>query len=434
LADLIDGRGERVEAADARRAVLDDELRSFAMACSRASSRLVVTAVSSPEQRPSEFFSLLGVDLPRDEDGRPIVTKASLPLDLRGLVARLRGAVVAQEAAHQGDQAGSRSDADQNPDSEDVRLLAALATEGIAGADPAWWPGLVPDSTDRPLRPAGEPVPISPSRVETLANCPLRWALEGVGGRGEAGISQHLGTILHSVAENCRSTDPEELAAAFEAEWQALGLAETWENRRERALGLGMTKALAAYNTTHGEALAVEAEFDIVLGESGEGGAVRLRGKVDRVEPAAREPANNTENGPEKGSDTTGESEHLAVRIVDFKTGASPVTKDQAEHNPQLGVYQAAVEAGGLRDILGPGAIPQGAALVFLAATRAGGQPIERTQAARGEGEDWVRPLLARCAEAASSPRFEARPGDHCRHCKLASSCPANELGKGVTA
>ena len=45
--------------AAARQAVLADELRSFAVACSRARSRLVVTAVADLDNEPSPFVDLV---------------------------------------------------------------------------------------------------------------------------------------------------------------------------------------------------------------------------------------------------------------------------------------------------------------------------------------------------------------------------------------
>ena len=61
--------------------------------------------------------------------------------------------------------------------------LARLAAAGVAGADPTQWYGMTPLSTDEPLW-AGDDhvVTLSPSTLQTLTDCPLRWLLERHGG------------------------------------------------------------------------------------------------------------------------------------------------------------------------------------------------------------------------------------------------------------
>jgi RecB family exonuclease len=388
LADLVDGRGDTGDPLEARRAALDDELRVFALACSRARRWLTVTAVAGEEERPSEFCSLPAGEIPRAEDGHPLLTRAPLPLDLRGLVAQARA------------QATSGDD-------DAARLLAALADRAVVGADPAWWSGLAPPSSTAPLRPPARPVRLSPSRVETLARCPLRWALEAVGaGRGRS-LEQTVGTIIHRLAETIPSADPAVMEAAFDEAWAAIGLPDTWVNRRECRRGRDMAAQLAAYNAAHGPPLAVEASFTVAA----EG--VELRGKIDRIERA--------------GADVEG------VRVVDFKTGKQAVSVRDAAVNPQLGAYQFAVDAGGLDQELGAGARSQGAALVYL------GQPTRdgvtsRNQPPPDPDDGWFRPLLAACARNAAAASFAALIGPVCGGCPVRGCCPAHELGEQVTA
>ncbi|MGO1317893.1 MAG: ATP-dependent helicase, partial [Cellulomonadaceae bacterium] len=89
-----DGAGSRAErAADARRAVLADELRAYLVALTRARRRLLLTAVADEDRRPSPFLDL--VVAPGDDadlaDSRAVT--APEPLDLRGVVARARRAL-----------------------------------------------------------------------------------------------------------------------------------------------------------------------------------------------------------------------------------------------------------------------------------------------------------------------------------------------------
>src|SRR5690606_14013491 len=92
LVDDAEGRllvGES-DLREARRAVLDDELRALVLAVSRARSRLLVTAVKDEDQRPSVFLDLVVPPPPEESEEDPRRVETPLPLDLRGLVAGLR--------------------------------------------------------------------------------------------------------------------------------------------------------------------------------------------------------------------------------------------------------------------------------------------------------------------------------------------------------
>ncbi len=87
------GRGELVPPLTARE-LLQEERRLFYVACTRARSRLVVTAVASADddgEQPSRFLAELGVPVERI-DGRP-----ERPLSLAGLVGELRRTVAHPE-------------------------------------------------------------------------------------------------------------------------------------------------------------------------------------------------------------------------------------------------------------------------------------------------------------------------------------------------
>ncbi len=95
LTDICDmgiAAAQQVRMSDRVRAVRHDELRMFSTAISRANERLVVTAVSSTEDAPSEFFDILVPDA-RTAD----ITHVRRPMTLRALVAELRRYAQAQD-------------------------------------------------------------------------------------------------------------------------------------------------------------------------------------------------------------------------------------------------------------------------------------------------------------------------------------------------
>ncbi|WP_370523928.1 ATP-dependent helicase [Cellulomonas sp. APG4] len=403
LVDALAGRPvpragrDAADVVEARVAVLDDELRAFAVAVSRARRSLVVTAVSDTEQRPSPFVDLVEPG-PADDGPDPRVLHVPASLDLRGVVARCR-------AELERDGGGA--------DHPAARLLARLAAEGVSGASPDEWYGMRPTSTDAPLWAPDEVVPLSPSKLELASTCALRWALEAAGGTPADTGEQSLGTLVHEIAAALPDGTRDELAAALEERWPRLGLGTGWvaESRRRRADA--MIDLLAAYLRRADGAVAVEAPFTVDVGR------VRLRGTVDRLE-ATTDPEGRT-----------------LLRVVDLKTGRSAVSKVQAERHPQLGAYQLAVEAGAFAPDAPEGAssvASAGAALVYVGTgTRT---PTTRDQPALSSDADprWAEDLVDGVARTVSDAVLRATRNDLCRRCPVRRSCPAQPEGGVVGA
>ncbi|MPV87343.1 AAA family ATPase [Georgenia ruanii] len=388
LADVEAGRSAdgRRAVGPARRQVLDDELRMLAVAVTRPTRRLLVTAVLDEDQRPSSFFDLLAPDGAEPAD---LLASAPAPLDLRGLVSELRCAV---ESPAEDDAAARRRDAA-------AALLAHLTDQGVTGAAPEEWAGLAAPSSEVPLRPAGAPVPVSPSSVEQATSCSLRWALEQAGGRGERSMDQSVGSLVHEIAAEHPHGTAAEMHAALEARWAGLGLGEGWVGRRQRVLADAMIDRLAAYLAGVPGEVDVEREFTADVGRA------HLTGRMDRVE-------------------------HLGegrVRVVDLKTSASPVSADKAAEHAQLGAYQAAVDAGAFGE-----AHAAGGRLVYLGT---GKGAAVRAQPALADAEDpaWATRLVTEAAEAMAGSTFVARLTDQCRHCPVRTSCPLQDTGGRVT-
>lgn len=394
LVDVVAGRatgpGDERGAAAAREAVLHDELRSFAVACSRARRRLLVTAVSDTEHEPSPFVDL--VQAARTEPDDRLGT-APAPLDLRGLVGQLRATL--EDAARRGAE----------PDPDAVATLARLAAHRAPGADPATWYGLAEPTTEAPLWADDERVPVSPSRIESAARCALRWALESAGGGTAASAQQSLGTLVHSIAQEHPRGTREELAAALDRRWAELGLGEGWPARATRRSADAMIGRLADYLAKAGEPVLLEASFRM------ETDRALVTGQIDRIE---RVP------GDDDG-----------VRVVDLKTGKSAPPLDKVAKNPQLGAYQLAVDEGAFED-LPEGAVSAGAQLVYLGT---GKSAAVRPQEALATSDDpqWARTLVDEVATSMAARSFAATLNDQCDRCPVRRSCPLRDEGGQVT-
>ena len=412
LVDVLAGRDAgradaqaRGEAgAAARAAVLADELRSFHVAVSRARRVLLVTAVSDEDDQPSPFLDLVE---PNDEDDDPRRTVAPAPLDLRGLVARLRGRL--EQSARAG-----------TPDPEAAAVLARLADEGVPGADPVEWHGLADPSSDDPLWAAGERVPVSPSRIETAGTCTLRWALEAAGGTAPSSARQSLGTLVHALAQTHPRGGREVLLAELDRRWPELGLGHGWPATLERRRAEAMVERLADYLERAGEPLAIEARFELQLDRA------VVRGTLDRVERADA-------TGADAGSD---EGAPLPVRVVDLKTGRTAPSAQEATTNPQLGAYQLAVDAGAVEG-LPPGATSAGAQLVFVSDVNRNKAALREQPALGPDAPDapsWARTHIEEVAERMAASSFAATANPLCDRCPVRRSCPLRDEGGQVVA
>lgn len=396
LVDVLAGRGSvtgdaAVAGAEARAAVLDDELRAFAVAVSRATSRLLVTAVQDTDHQPSGLIDL--VDRGPDEGSvDPRLTSVPPALDLRAVVAQCRAELEAAPEA--------------GPEHAAAVLLARLVAEGVPGALPSQWYGAAPLSTEAPLWPDDALVPLSPSKLESASTCALRWALEAAGGTAADSGEQSLGTLVHAIAAAHPTGTAEELGALLDERWGELGLPEGWVGAVQRRRADSMVRHLAAYLRSAGEPLAVEEPFSVQVGR------VLLRGTVDRLERV---------DGPDGPR----------VRVVDLKTGRSQVSKADADRHPQLGAYQEALAAGAFDEIT-RGTPGGGASLVYVGTTNRTWSG--RDQAALQEDPEptWARDLLEDVAATVSRSAVAATSNDLCRTCPVTRSCPAQPEGRVV--
>lgn len=322
--------GDAAATLDRRRAAMHDELRLLARALSRATARVVVTAVDDDDTGPSVFFDLL----PEAES-----FAVSPPLSLRGLVAlhrrTLTSGASAERAAHAAGQ------------------LALLADAGVDGAAPSEWYGVAAPTSVGPLRdPAREQVRVSPSHLHALEECELNWAIADLGG-DPGGVTAGLGTIIHAALENAPDAAEESLWAQVEARWGDLTFDATWRERAELSRARDLVRRLHLYlrrfEESGGSLIGAEPHFEVGIelpdDEEHWFGAV-LSGYIDRVERDA------------DGS----------VVIVDLKTGRrEPQTDAKVLEHPQLSAYQLAFESGAVA--AAAGLAPGGAKLLVLRPT-----------------------------------------------------------------
>jgi superfamily I DNA/RNA helicase/RecB family exonuclease len=394
-------------------ALLAEERRLFYVAATRARERLVVTAVKAPADdgdQPSRFLTELGVE-PKDVTGRP-----RRPLSVAALVAELRATTVDPRVSDTLREAAARR----------LARLAALADEDgrplVPSAHPyRWWGMFEPTESKVPLRNRDEPVVLSGSALDQLANtCALQWFLgREVKADAPATVAQGFGNVVHVLADEVASghtpADLDVLMERLDSVWNALAFDAPWKSAQEKEnarVALERFLKWHVMDRTGRTPVASEHDFDVTL-EAGEV-EVRIRGQMDRVE-----------------ADGEGRA-----YVVDFKTGKQSVSSAEVERHPQLAVYQLAVREGAVDEAFdGVRPEPGGAELVQLrqgAPKRDGGETLPKVQAQEPLEGEWVGDLLATAAGKVLDERFTPNAGQHCSHCAFRASCSAQPEGRQI--
>ena len=373
-----------------------DELRMFAVAATRASTRLVLTAVRNDDQAPGEFFDfVLPTDAVGDSTDVPI-TRVRRPATLRSLVAELRRTLVEESMnAMRAEDAQDGALMHNAPEEEALtpeasayrldaasRTLARLANDQAPGAAPDEWWGLLPLSSTELLfahrpadhaeldenhgeggeehgeeqaeKPGRRTITLSPSRLETIHSSPLDWLVSAARAEAQTDLSRSLGTLVHAIAEEYPTGTLEELQTALDERISSLGVParkedETDEEYRERV----PWESYALYERAKRMILRLSYYYRQHMGDAGwqnlgvEGSfAVRVPVPFDPAGEVGELDALLTGRVDRLEGTAPAEDGTRRYAIVDLKTGKSKPTGSEMETHPQLAAYQIAVEAG----------------------------------------------------------------------------------------
>ncbi|OYN75631.1 ATP-dependent helicase [Mycolicibacterium sphagni] len=393
LLDVLDGLGDDVSA---RAPLLAEERRLLIAAMGRARRGLLITAVDSEAgddtALPSPFVAELAeyttgeAAAPQPAVAPPVLAPAAVVGRLRAVVCARVGTVTEGERATAAEQ------------------LARLADAGVPGADPSQWYGMTSVSTLEPLWSGDQhTVTLSPSTLQTLTDCPLRWLAERHGGANRRELRSTLGSVVHALIADSASSS-EQLSAQLEKLWSSLPFDSPWYADNELDRHRAMLEAFVAWRSaTRHELTEIGTEIDVdgvIADPDGQLPGVRVRGRVDRLE-----------------RDAEGR-----LVIVDVKTGKSPVTKDAAQRHAQLGLYQLAVAEGALAE----GDRPGGGKLVYVAKPNTSGATEREQSALTPDSAGEWRQTVQEAAGATAGPHFVARVNDGCTHCPMRAACPAH--------
>lgn len=368
---------------------LQEERRLAYTAMTRARSRAVWTATSVGAEAgrgvPSRFLPLVAgvATLGQIETKRP---DRPAPVSPREAEADLR-----------------RVSAD--PTAAPPQRLAAI-TQLAAG--PRWGMrspelhfGVATRGSDRGLN--GTPLQLSPSQADGYAKCPRRYAIERKLRQAGDSVYARFGSLIHDVVDRVESAamargEPHgDLTSAVDqlnqimdpADFGGEPIATAW---RRRALD-GLERL---YSMWPSDARAVALERNVAFELAG----ITWRGRIDRVE--------------------AGKS---GLRVVDYKTSRTPVSRDEAAGSLQLGFYALAVAAD--PELLAHGE-PTAAEFWYPLA------PGKRSLATRQLDMSQLPAIGQRLIELGSDiaeELWDPRPSEWCERCPFSGSCPARPEG-----
>jgi superfamily I DNA/RNA helicase len=319
-------KGVAPQDIDQRRVVLDDEIRLAALAVSRATTQLVVSAVKADDTGPSPLFDVIAGDSPAWEAGDDSLR------DVRSLAGALRRTMVSG--------GGVEVDA--------ATTLGYLASVRSPGAHPDEWWGLAPPTTTTPLF-ADEVVRLSPSKVANVEESPLMWLLDTIAPEPMP-PTVDIGSIIHKAFEQNPWGPAEEMSEYVDSRWSDISFDSVWLGEAKRAEAHKHISALDHYlhdqRSEHVELVSSEKKFEISIP-----GAV-VSGSIDRI---VRDASGN-------------------VLVVDLKTGRYKTDGDVVD-DAQLLAYQLALTTPEVAEKVGPGEVTNGGAYLLFVSSGKGGKP-----------------------------------------------------------
>jgi RecB family exonuclease len=245
---------------------------------------------------------------------------------------------------------------------------------------------------------------ISPSSLESFTECGLKWMLEQSGGRDADSTAQVLGSAIHVIAAQLKD-DPslslEQLESKLKGAWSLIDMNQGWIKDYEYRRASLMLKKFYGWNLENKNKLvAVEEKFEFKLGKA------IVSGAIDRIE-------------------LTADNKYY---IVDLKTGATAISKEDARTNKQLQSYQLAVVNDGFKNKLDHQEV-DGAQLIYVGDHKV--KSVQERVQAKVDAKE-VSEQISQIALEMSKSSFIATINDRCRSCAVKSSCPIQPNGRSV--
>jgi RecB family exonuclease len=241
-------------------------------------------------------------------------------------------------------------------------------------------------------------------------------------------VAANFGSVVHALAAGVVdgeiANNEVEIAAKLDEHWAALRYSAAWESKVQKTEAIRSIRNFLIWRESRLPELSKtqKAEYSESFFDSdiefpmpdGNVEKIKLRGSIDILQVQA--------DGQ--------------IFIADIKTSTSIASKKDAETNPQLGVYQKAVELGliNLAEVdVAQSLQSAGAALLFVRDKTKSAGPSVRIQSPLAEAEtDWMDQNFAVAIEVVRKEIHTPIVSKSCTYCPVKSSCPTQAEGKSV--
>ena len=366
---------------------LQEEMRLAYTAMTRARLRVVWTAtdagVDQGERRPSRFIvaasqsgKLSELGLPPEENREPVTLTEAETYLRRDLLDPARSIT------------------------ERLAATSILARPPEPWWDPMTFAGTGVAGPDQPL--IGDVFRLSPSQADSYKRCPRQYALERRLRLGDAsGPYAQFGTLVHTALERGEReilgtgkvhADLERAIHFLELTWQEADfgtpeLNNAWLGKAKETL----TRLYENWPNRDGFPIELEKRVTMVIDD------VEWLGFIDRLE--------QTSSG---------------LRVVDYKTSATAMSKADAAESIQLGFYASAVAKEG-------GDVVHAQLWYPRVATKS-----VSTRDLDLDGLDRITLEMVQITSSIRSEDWSPNVGGQCKRCSYRLSCPAWPEGKGA--
>ncbi|MDR0950159.1 MAG: PD-(D/E)XK nuclease family protein, partial [Candidatus Ancillula sp.] len=420
-------------AMDQHLELLDQELYLYNVSKTRALNQTIVCAIKNDDVQPSQFFTgdFEDIETTKSDNLPDVNTISAFAYQMR--------------------------------QDNETEILATLKYLRESEANPQNWLGNL-QKTDQNilLYDEDENVVLSPSKVETLINCPLRYSLEKCFGVSDQTANMTIGSMVHEIAEEIAKEGKEKvenrlqimqnkLDIKFNQAMKDAQIVEESEVALNRYRAEKMLLALDEYFSKSDPVW--EQGSDLTEDKTKENEVIP---KVDaavefKIGGTKREniQLSNTVSITGNASIDRIEKSLTGYTIVDFKTGGA-ISFAEAQTNPQLMTYQLSLKyelekitqqnkkKDNLLENKYPNTVPSifqdmvdsgsiGARLVYLK----NGELKERYKKPIQNEEEAKQEIDTARAELSNKRGVPAKINPKCQHCSLQSSC-ALQKGRQV--
>lgn len=400
---------ENVVRPPSKKEILEEEKRLFEVAKSRATKKILISAVKNDYENhaePSSFISSYFKEKPKHISG--FLQKN---LSLNSIVSNLRLLAENENGQTEFKKALALR-------LNKINLTKDIFNRPVSGnSNPhSWWATFSSNDNFYEIIKEKSFIKLSASSLATLRDCSLKWFLERKAGATLLRQnSASIGSIIHAIAQGLTNEEIkpnlESLKKELDKVWLQLNFESEWLNRREYTNTLEILQNLLNWHLSRSDkkVLGAEVYFNFELYFEEIQATAQISGFIDRLEADL--------------------DDELNIHIIDFKTSKTNLTKKDAGQDPQLGIYRLAVQQKSIKLKIDEKARDKTADLVYLRLTNNSGV-VERESFDVEKSN--IKEIIKNALLVIKEENYKATPNPMCRTCGFKRMCPAQPEGRGV--